>query len=603
MAVQVGDHTSGFHHTEVIKFINNEVLMNGGGPEFYMSYRSRSWNEIEDHLHTILVDPKVSRSHKRACTWSALALSVRVGARQRENQAHRVERLQEQVGERETASWTLASELQRLREERDQAAAQLVSTQTALQQAMDEREILRGRLLQAERSALPDLPEHRMQQGSASMWSLEEEEKEALRSREAQNMPNLEGQMPVPPVLSYSPELQGPWVQRVQPFLQMPVPYSTTVPCPLVMESGATTAATATDVPQMAPEAIYPPGLWVSLGSQEATASACGQIFHSQNEYPENLQGVSDLGNSVSHCEEGPKRPQGTPLHGDSSSNNNNNNKERHVTSQMKIAIEKKNPVKNQVTTALEFNSNHIIMEEPVMRQGMTSQGNETSCTNKKYPGIPRMVVGLRDSISHSTKEDSATAQETLTQVNKTSSALKKHPGILLRRPDLGSSVSSKQKEDPKTSQGTAILGEDNTNTFQQMTSLAIKQLQVIKAFESMQFQGVGVFESMQPQGIGFFESMQHQWLRAFESMQLQRVMAFEFMQPQGVMTFEFKQAQGAKSFETIQQEKPLSHHTPANWVCPLCKTVNRSWCKGCFKCAKVCGQLERKDFYPKPPY
>lgn len=82
------------------------------------------------------------------------------------------------------------------------------------------------------------------------------------------------------------------------------------------MESGATTAAMATVVPQMAPAAIYPPALWVSMGSQEATAPACGQTFHRHNEYPENLQDVNHLGNSVSHWKEGPKKLQGTPPHG-----------------------------------------------------------------------------------------------------------------------------------------------------------------------------------------------------------------------------------------------------------------------------------------------
>ncbi|XP_041502290.1 testis-expressed protein 13C-1-like [Microtus oregoni] len=607
MALEFGDHNSGFHHTEVIRFINNEVLMNGGGPEFYMSFRSRSWNEIEDHLHTILVDPKVPRSLKRACTWSALALSVRVGARQREQQARRVGRLQEQVGERETASWTLASELQRLREERDQAAAQLVSTQTALQEAMDEREILRGRLLQAERSALPDVPEPKMQQGSASVWSFEEEEQEEWRSREAQNMPSLEAQMPVPPVLSYLPGLPGPSVPL---FLRMPVPhplplntriplpfpYSTPVPHPLVMESGATTAAMATVVPQIAPAAIYPPGMWVSMGSREATASTCGQTFHRHNEYPENLQDVSHLGNSVSHWEEGSKKPQGTPPHGDSS---NNNHKESHVTSQMKVATEKKNPVKEQVTTALEVNSNHSIKEEQVMLQGMTSQKNETSCTKKKYPGNPKKVGGLKDSVSHSTKEDSVTLQETVTQVNKTSPTLKKYPGILLKRPDLVSCLISEHKEDPKTSQGTAALGEDNINTFQQMTTLATDASPSLEKGE-----GTGKSQGQKEEPNSFQASP----LRKSKSYSMNKCPSKQLppkqniKQPQGVKAFEFKQAQGEKSFETKQQEKPLSY-TPANWVCSLCKAVNRSWCKGCFKCAKVCAQLERKDFHPKPPY
>uniref|UniRef100_A0A8C9PRU0 Testis-expressed protein 13 A-D N-terminal domain-containing protein n=1 Tax=Spermophilus dauricus TaxID=99837 RepID=A0A8C9PRU0_SPEDA len=156
MAVEFGDHASGFRHNEVVRFINSEVLMNGGGPEFYMAFRSRPWNEVEDQLRTVVVDPQVPRALKRACTWSALALGVRVVARQREQQGRRIRRLQDQVEEREAACWALASELQRLREERDDATTHLRFTQVALQQAIDEREVLRGRLLQAERLAFAD---------------------------------------------------------------------------------------------------------------------------------------------------------------------------------------------------------------------------------------------------------------------------------------------------------------------------------------------------------------------------------------------------------------------------------------------------------------
>lgn len=107
MAVGFGDHASGFRHNEVIRFINNEVLINGGGPDFYVAFCSRSWNEVEDQLRVVVTDPQVPCTTKRACAWSALALSVRVGARQRERQAFRVQWLQEQVGEREAASGAL----------------------------------------------------------------------------------------------------------------------------------------------------------------------------------------------------------------------------------------------------------------------------------------------------------------------------------------------------------------------------------------------------------------------------------------------------------------------------------------------------------------
>uniref|UniRef100_A0A8C8XS24 Testis-expressed protein 13 A-D N-terminal domain-containing protein n=1 Tax=Panthera leo TaxID=9689 RepID=A0A8C8XS24_PANLE len=153
MAVDFGDHASGFRHTEVIRFVNDEVLMNGGGPDFYAALRSRPWDEVEERLRTVLADPQVPRATKRACAWSALALSVRVGARQREQQERQARRLQSQVEERETAAWALASELQRLRGERESAVAQLRSTQAALRQTLVECDALRGRLLQVERAS------------------------------------------------------------------------------------------------------------------------------------------------------------------------------------------------------------------------------------------------------------------------------------------------------------------------------------------------------------------------------------------------------------------------------------------------------------------
>ncbi|XP_048653437.1 testis-expressed protein 13C-1-like, partial [Marmota marmota marmota] len=93
MAVDFGDPRSGFRHSEVVVFINEEVLSNGGSPDFYLTFRSRPWNEVEDNLQSVVADPQVPRAIKRACAWSALALGVRVVARQREQQARRVRRL------------------------------------------------------------------------------------------------------------------------------------------------------------------------------------------------------------------------------------------------------------------------------------------------------------------------------------------------------------------------------------------------------------------------------------------------------------------------------------------------------------------------------
>lgn len=128
MAVDLGDPRSCLRHSEVVVFINEEVLSNGGSPDFYLVFRSRPWNEVEDNLQSIVADPQVPRAIKRASAWSVLALGVlgvRVSTRQREQQLQPVWWLRGQVEECEGAVWALASELQRLGEERDDVVSQL----------------------------------------------------------------------------------------------------------------------------------------------------------------------------------------------------------------------------------------------------------------------------------------------------------------------------------------------------------------------------------------------------------------------------------------------------------------------------------------------
>uniref|UniRef100_A0A8C3VP81 Testis-expressed protein 13 A-D N-terminal domain-containing protein n=1 Tax=Catagonus wagneri TaxID=51154 RepID=A0A8C3VP81_9CETA len=194
MAVDFTDPRSGFRHNEVVMFINEEVVSNGGGPDFYLTFRSRPWNEIEDELQSILADLQVPRTVKRACLWSALALNVRVATRQRELQARRVRRLQEQVGERETAAWALASQLRRLREEREVLVRQLRSTRSDLQQALNEREELRGQLLQAERQPSEVASPSRSQQLGADAWPLTAEERNKLLIATSQRRQMVEAQ-------------------------------------------------------------------------------------------------------------------------------------------------------------------------------------------------------------------------------------------------------------------------------------------------------------------------------------------------------------------------------------------------------------------------
>ncbi|KFO30481.1 Testis-expressed sequence 13A protein [Fukomys damarensis] len=134
MAVDVRDPVSGFRHVDVIQFINSEIRRNGGGPDFYLAFRSLSWNEVEDGLHTVLADHQIPRTLKRACTLSALALGVRVIARQQEQQAHRLHWLWAQLKERKATCRALALETQQMRQERDHATAQLHFMRASLQQ-------------------------------------------------------------------------------------------------------------------------------------------------------------------------------------------------------------------------------------------------------------------------------------------------------------------------------------------------------------------------------------------------------------------------------------------------------------------------------------
>ncbi|KAL1766885.1 hypothetical protein HispidOSU_025455 [Sigmodon hispidus] len=152
MAVDFRDPKSGFRHCEVILFINEEVLRNGGGPGFYLTFRSRPWKDIEDGLKSVVADTHVPRTIKRACAWSALALGVRVATRQREKQSRRVKHLHNQVEKHEAATWTLATDLQRLREERDEVVSELRSARDNLKQVLHERDMLHKRLIEFELS-------------------------------------------------------------------------------------------------------------------------------------------------------------------------------------------------------------------------------------------------------------------------------------------------------------------------------------------------------------------------------------------------------------------------------------------------------------------
>ncbi|KAG8509986.1 Testis-expressed protein 13D, partial [Galemys pyrenaicus] len=278
MAVDFGDHASGFRHIEVIRFINNEVLMNGGGPDFYLAFRTRPWNEIEDRLRAVVANPQVPRTLKRACAWSALALSVRVGARQREQQSCRIRQLQEQMNECRETSWALATELQRLREQHQEASAQLHFMWVNLQRALQERDFLYGQLLQAQSLAEATTLAVGFQNDMTPVGG--------QRSYRQEGGPNIfQGTVPLRDSNTYTQE-------NLEVAQGMVIPGSTNCHC---QAEG--------------PESSQRPALmWVSRSQNQA-------------EGPEKPQGVVPLGDSGRHSqEENPERPQGLFLLGENKS-------------------------------------------------------------------------------------------------------------------------------------------------------------------------------------------------------------------------------------------------------------------------------------------
>ncbi|XP_060230646.1 testis-expressed protein 13D-like [Meriones unguiculatus] len=281
MAVDLGDHCSGFRHSEVIKFINSEILMNGGGPEFYMAFSMWPWNDIEDQLHAILIDPQVPHTLKRACTWSALALSVRVAARQREQQAYMAGLLQESMGP--YAPRVSISELWQLRQQREEAVSQLLSTQAALQQALRECDHLRQRLHHAERVAqmaplVQDLVAGaQVQQLGAAVVPLNPDHSRAMGAVGRYNRQYLEAQLSAATNVFYVPGSTSPWPLAMQPSLPVALPCQFPPHAPFIMGSPylvpfspplVREAEASVVVPVQVPP-VYPSGPFAASGFQD----------------------------------------------------------------------------------------------------------------------------------------------------------------------------------------------------------------------------------------------------------------------------------------------------------------------------------------------
>ncbi|XP_055963723.1 testis-expressed protein 13D [Sorex fumeus] len=319
MSIESGDQGSGFRHHEVVQFINNEVHANGGGRDIYTTFRSRSWNEVEDCLQTVVADPQVPHNVKQACTWSGLALNVRFAAQQQEQQAQRVQLLQAQIEESQATTWALATELQQVRGDCEAMAAQLHFTGLTLQQVLWERDALHARLLHermARRASfIPDEPVSQADQPEMTPWQTNAEQRGDYCT-EIHSSSYFEDPLPT---MLYVPGPLTLWASLMQTPMLMPIPwpflcptvFSTQVPflappLSVVMETEPTFAPLQIPTPL----GIYPAGPWASMGAQNDMVSLWDQGNYEPEEESCTYQHPGTLEDSTIQFQQNPDQSQ-----------------------------------------------------------------------------------------------------------------------------------------------------------------------------------------------------------------------------------------------------------------------------------------------------
>ncbi|XP_006871121.1 PREDICTED: uncharacterized protein LOC102835003 [Chrysochloris asiatica] len=154
MALNPEDRYGGFHHAEVVAFINKKIRGHVKGPEFYLENMSLPWEEVEDKLRATLEDSEVPSDAKEACAWGSLALGVRSACKQSQLQRRKIQWLHDLSKLHKSASQTLATNLKELTAqqelERKEAALQQQMLQTSLAEVQKERDQLKRKLLMTE---------------------------------------------------------------------------------------------------------------------------------------------------------------------------------------------------------------------------------------------------------------------------------------------------------------------------------------------------------------------------------------------------------------------------------------------------------------------
>lgn len=272
MAVSSGDSRSGFRYSEVVRFINEEVLQNGGGPDFYSAFSARPWYEVEDQLRSIVVNPQVPDNSKRAFAWSALALGVRAAARQRDDYARGVWRLQEQIEEHESAASTLASKLQQRINERDWLVWQCRRAREDLQWTLNQLEAARRQLLLAEKRRQQVVPKPLAQQLAINTQPLNVGERSQALAKMRQRQSGADSQREMVSAIG-ALYVSGP------PGPQMPTGVS------------------------------HPPGRYPAVGSKKKKALQCDEESRGQKEGPVKSHLTNPSGHSGSRDRTSEKQP------------------------------------------------------------------------------------------------------------------------------------------------------------------------------------------------------------------------------------------------------------------------------------------------------
>ncbi|XP_034342112.1 testis-expressed protein 13A isoform X2 [Arvicanthis niloticus] len=153
MALNPEDLGSGFRHSKVSMFINEQMAKHEKGPDFYLENLSLSWEEVEDKLKAILEDSEVPTEAREACAWGSLALGVRFAHRQGCLQGHRLQWLKDLSSLHKVSALSLSPDLKQLTHQQEmeqkEVAIQLQMAQAKLEEVQRERDLLRLKIFQA----------------------------------------------------------------------------------------------------------------------------------------------------------------------------------------------------------------------------------------------------------------------------------------------------------------------------------------------------------------------------------------------------------------------------------------------------------------------